>query len=289
MKKHWSFRYETAEAAVDFEYAGDLWITDITSLSGNTVSISESQSVNQVGATITANAIQPRDLTVDGAIAFNVEASRAALLAAVLPGVPARFYYTDRNDKTVYLEGYPRQTPVISNDEVSPHFQFVLHCPFPYWISEDDNILSTTGLTSLFSFPGSFDTGVTFKLSEIIELLIVNAINQGNTEMGFDVTFRATNTVVNPRVVHIDSQQYIGLDYTMASGDAVRVSTRPGKKGAWLIQGGVETKRLDLVDVDSNMNMILQPGDNLFGYEADAGKSYLQIIFNFPKGVYAGV
>ena len=263
---------------------GDSFVTDIPALSTVDVSISEAQGVGQVGATATEASIQPKTITVSGAVR-NAPA-RAALLAAVLPGVPARLTMVDGSARR-YLEGIPSKSPEISNRRGVQPFQFAFRCSYPYWRGEErPNSLS--GLTALFRFP--VNLAGTWRISSRSSDVFSTVDHPGNMPASFTLRFSARTQVTNPEVYHLESGSFIRLITTMEIGDTIEVSTVYGSKGAWLIsEDGVSTNVFRLLDIDSDLSMQLRPGVNTFRVEADAGKDGLDVTLFAPKGVWAGV
>ena len=60
-----------------------------------------------------------------------------------------------QNGESWYIDGAPKRTPEFSDGSVVQDFQFVLHCPYPYWRSTADGSAQVAGLTKLFQFPCS--------------------------------------------------------------------------------------------------------------------------------------
>ena len=84
MNRDTIFVYTAGTNSVTFAYKSPLWITSITGASGNDVAVSESQGAGQVGSTISNQSVQPRDITINGAVLAAVEANRRGILACVL-------------------------------------------------------------------------------------------------------------------------------------------------------------------------------------------------------------
>ncbi|MBQ8647395.1 MAG: phage tail family protein, partial [Oscillospiraceae bacterium] len=178
---------------------GDSFVTDIPNLSAVDATISEAQGVGQVGATATDASIQPKSITVSGAVR-NAPA-RAALLAAVLPGVPARLTFVDGSTRR-YLEGIPSKSPEISNRRGVQAFQFTLRCSYPYWRGEESPS-SLAGLSALFSFPCSL--AGEWKISSRSTDVFSTVESPGNMPASFTVRFCARTQVTDPEIYHLES------------------------------------------------------------------------------------
>lgn len=127
MNRDTIFVYTAGTNSVTFAYKSPLWVTSITGASGNDVAVSESQGAGQVGSTISNQSVQPRDITINGAVLAAVEANRRGILACVLPGVTGRLTVI-QNGESWYIDGAPKRTPEFSDGSVVQDFQFVLHC-----------------------------------------------------------------------------------------------------------------------------------------------------------------
>ena len=113
-------------------YDSALWVTEITGASSNSVAISETQGAAQVGSTISSQSVQPKDITVNGAVLKELEKNRRAILACIAPGNTGRLTIRQGGEGW-YIEGAPKTTPVFSDGSKVQSFQFVLHCPYPYF------------------------------------------------------------------------------------------------------------------------------------------------------------
>ena len=112
MNRDTIFVYTAGTNSVTFAYKSPLWVTSITGASGNDVAVSESQGAGQVGSTISNQSVQPRDITINGAVLAAVEANRRGILACVLPGVAGRLTVI-QNGESWYIDGAPKRTPLL--------------------------------------------------------------------------------------------------------------------------------------------------------------------------------
>lgn len=279
------FLYENALGGlVVFRRGGDCIISDMTSVSSVDTQISEAQGVGQTGATATAASIQPRTLTVNGAV--RSPAARAALLAAVLPGVSARLTMLAGGERR-YLEGIPSKSPDIANNRGVQKFQFSFRCSYPFWRGED---IATTlaALAPKFSFPCSL--AGSWYISRYATSAFAVAENTGNMPAPLTVRFYARTQVIDPEIYHLESGSYIRINATMEIGDEITVSTVYGQKGATRTRPGGEPENVfRLLDIGSDLSMQLRPGTNTYKYDAADGKSGLDVTILAPKGVWAGV
>lgn len=267
-----------------FGRTSDHILSEISGMSQVSATVAETQGVGQVGATAAGASIQPKTITVNGTV--RTAAGRAALLAAVLPGVPAALAMVDGAKKYI-IEGIPEKSPEVSSNDGPQSFQFALRCSYPYWHGPSARSL-LSGLSARFHFPTSLAGH--WYISRYTSEAFCTVTNPGNIASDLTLQFRARTQVTNPRVYHLESESYIQLNTTLNIGDTITVSTVYGSKGAThSSQTGSETNAFRLLDIGSNLAMQLQPGVNTFRVTASAGADGLDVTLIAPKGVWAGV
>lgn len=264
-----------------------LWITSIVGASGNDVAISEAQGARQTGSTIGSQSVQPKDITVNGAALAAAEANRRGILACVLPGVSGRLTVV-QNGESWYIEGVPKRTPDFSDGSIVQAFQFVLHCPYPYWRSTAGGSTQVAGLAKLFRFPCSL--AGTWYISKYSESLFTVVENEGALAMEFDAVFTASSEVTDPELYHVERGTYIKLNKVMAAGETITVSTAYGRKGVMLrLADGTLANGFKYLDVGSDLNMQMDPGANTIRCDAANNREGLSVKIIMPKGVVPGI
>lgn len=284
-----NIKYESSGGVIEFTFASDFWITSIDGVSDVTVQISESQGVGQIGSTMTNQSVQPKTLTVNGALFGDVEANRRKLLDCVLPNEKGILTVL-KDGESWYLEGVPSKTPTVSDGYGVQEFQFSFRAPYPYWRSTSNISTQLAGITPMFRFP--FKTGKAFRLSKYTETYFTEIENSGNLPVGIDILFYASTEVENPGVFHVDTGTYIKLaDTKLSAGESVKISTVYGRRGVTFISsGGEESNGFRYLDKNSNLDMMLLPGKNTFRYIADDDNRIgLRVTITAPKGVVSGV
>ena len=269
------------------QYASPIWITDMTGVSSNNVQISEVQGAAQIGNTISNQSVQPKDITINGAVLKEAEINRSAILACVLPGVTGRLTVT-QGGKSWYIDGAPKSTPEFSNGSAAQTFQFSLHCPYPYFTSSEDGSSVVAGLTKLFQFPCGL--AGEWYVSKSSESLVSMVENTGASPIEFDVVFSAKAPVTNPEIYHVERGSYIRINKEMAAGETITVSTVYGHKGVVVrLPDSTQTNGFKYLDVGSDLNLQMDPGSNTIRGDAENGKSALSIKIVMPKGVVPGL
>ncbi|MEG1276061.1 MAG: phage tail family protein [Ruthenibacterium sp.] len=284
-----TFIYSGAQT-IHFSYAGEFWIEAVDGASSVSITVSKTQSVGQVGATQTAQTVEPRTIKIRGSYHGDVEANRRKLLDAVAPGVPATFTVT-QNGESWYLDGVPTKTPDCTDGPVVQEFQFSLYCPFPYWRSAAQELTPVSGLISLFKTP--FFTGGTWYISRI-DRNYKNVFNSGNVEMPFQVIFKAITDVTNPEIYLVEQRKYIRLGttarpYLLRANETALVSTAPDKSVKVTRADGTTENIFRNLDMKSDINAVLLPGDNLVRRAASTGEGGLRAYIRRDMGVCSGL
>ena len=117
MDKNTVITYKSAGGSIRFAVDGDFWITKISGIQTD-INMTTSQNVGQRGTSVNGQSVQPKKVTLGGALLGRcapLEAERRQLLAAVLPAEPARLTFELGGDESWYLEGWPTKTPVLSD------------------------------------------------------------------------------------------------------------------------------------------------------------------------------
>ena len=279
--------YEARGNSVTFCRDGPLWLTDIAGTSGTTVSISEAQGAGQIGSTISDQSVQPRDITFTGAVIAETELNRRGMLSCILPGVTGRLTVL-QNGESWYIDGAPKSTPEFSDGATVQDFQFTLHCPYPYWRSAEGGSTQIAGLTPLFKFP--FNTGGKWWISQYSQSLFATVTNHGSVPLEFDILLTAATKVKNPEIYHVERGTSIKINRIMAAGETFAISTVYGRKGATLtLADGTKENGFRYLDVTSDLNMQLDPGENTIRYDAENNREGLRVTIDAPKGVVPGV
>ena len=282
-----TFEYVTENGAVSFSEDSDFWITDIDGLSSNEITISETQGVNQIGSTRSSQSVRPRDLTVTGVLFGDLKENRRALLSCVSPMVPARFFIHE-DGESWYLEGTPKRTPVMEETAEMQQFQFILHCPYPYWRTADDANTLLAGIKALFKFP--FFTGGKWYISKYEASAFKRVLNDGDVAIDLTVELKAMAQVQAPEVLLVETGSMLRITKTLQAGESFTISTVYGSKRViYRHADGVEENGFRYLSSDSDMNMQLQPGVNTFRYDAADNREGLRVSVLAPRGVRAGV
>lgn len=247
-----------------------------------------SQSYGQTGKTITNQSVGERSITVTGAILRDLDANEALLKKLVRPLTAGRWCKTV-GSTVWYLDVVPAQTPIVSGGANLLNFQFKLKAAFPYWRTEDTARMLLGGMEPAW-FPTPVSTAGTFAISRYKHNMYTNFVNDGNAETAFTLYLQAAAKVKNPMLWNNGTRIFIRLNTTMQAHERAVICTADGNRGCrYYTAAGAEDNGFRLLDIDSDLWMMLTPGDNVLRMTADEGNENLTAIVTAPKGVASGV
>ena len=188
-----------------------------------------------------------------------------------------------------YLDVVPAQTPIVSGGANLLNFQFKLKAAFPYWRTEDTARMLLGGMEPAW-FPTPVSTAGNFAISRYKHNMYTNFVNDGNAETAFTLYLQAAAKVKNPMLWNNGTRTFIRLNTTMQAHERAVICTADGNRGCrYYTADGAEDNGFRLLDIDSDLWMMLTPGDNVLRMTADEGNENLTAIVTAPKGVASGV
>ena len=213
-----------------------------------------------------------------------VESNRIYLYKWITTKRWIRVYYrTPARD--VYADGYVEKVSgsLFSNPE---ELQVSIICPESYFKNTQGIIQNADYTEPLFEFPFAIEEeGIEISVYDRLQTVVIN--NESDDTMGIAIRLSAFGTVVNPRIYNRETLENIGLTFTMQESDVIEIQTEKGKKGVWLTRNGERTNIIN--SIKSGITWFqLEPGENLFTYEADVGLEFLKIEFLYNY-IYGGV
>lgn len=279
-----------AESGQRIRLAADsnFWITNLSGDDGLDITLTEQQSTGQIGKSLIGQSVGARTITVTGAIVRDLAASEALLRRIIRPMEAGRWIKTVDGENW-YLDVVPQHTPDISGGPNVLNYQFKLRAFYPYWrtVGTDKTLLG--GIEATW-FPTPVSTAGSFAISRYKQGLYTPVINSGNMETAFVLDLRAAARCKNPMLWHNGRRSYIKLCREMLPGERAVISTQDGERGCtYYAADGTAQNGFYLLDMDSDLWMCLDPGENVLRLTADEGRENLTAIIAAPKGVASNV
>lgn len=246
--------------------------------------------VNQVGETVTNTSLNTRKITIEGYVVAQSEDEMSALKrrlnSFVNPQDAIDLFYSDYVIRFLPDESVKYSVAYAENNDVFAKFQIVGTAPNPLFADTDERQTTFATTTPMFHFPLIIsedlpEKGIVF--GKRTETLIVNVVNEGSVAVGMRIVFKSNGTVVNPKLININTQEELILTKTLVAGEEIVINTNIGEKS---VKGRIGSesyinyymyKRID------SPWLQLEIGDNLFRYDADEGVDNLDIFVYFTN------
>lgn len=246
--------------------------------------------VNQVGATITSTSLETRKVVIEGWIVAQSESEMSSLKqklnSFVNPQEAIDLLYSNYIIRFFPNESVKYSIAYNENNDMFAKFQITGTCPNPLFADVSERQMTFVSTAPTFHFPLIIskdlpDKGIVF--GKRTKSLIVDVINNGSVAIGMRIVFRANGTVVNPRLINVNTQEELVIAKTLVADEEVVVNTNIGEKSVRGRVGNAEfTNYYMHKQIDSSW-LQLEVGDNLFRYDADEGVDNLDIFVHFTN------
>ena len=235
----------------------------------------QAQGINQVGSTIQSSNVQSRPVVVNGYIVgHSYVSSKDQLLSIIRPDLSAKLYADD-----YYLDVRPTATPVIGPESFFAPFQFSLIAAYPYWQKDSSASATLSGVRKSFKFPWNISRP--YRFGEVISAAFINIYNEGQVPIPYTVTFSAIDTVVSPKLIEADTNEYLLLNKSLVAGEKVVVEITHERT---YVNSSVDGECRGALDLGSSF-FRLKVGDNVIKPEATSGKSNLNVKIDFAAEI----
>ena len=270
------FRYVNENGySITFDYAGGFLISKPSGIDTLSVSLSQAQGIDQVGATIQSTNIQPRPVTIVGCLVGDAQdVNKNKLLSVVRPDIGGKLYAND-----YYLSVYPTATPVIEPKDRLARFQFSLLAPYPYWCKDDSASATLSGIQKLFKLPCNFSK--TYRFGELMQTQFMNVANRGQVPIPYTATFVAKGDVANPKITNATTGKFLLIKKTLVSGERLVVEITHERT---YVTSSVDGDCRGALSLSSNL-FRLDVGDNVLKPEAASGLENMQVEIDFATEI----
>lgn len=277
---------------IEIAYSFPYFLQSINGTDGANANITKIKGVGQDGTTITNVNLSDRNLQILGSIKGETKEEiakyRAKLLQVFNPKIKGWLQY-EYGDIKRRIRCQVENAPTLSKQNKSFKYQdflIDLIAPSPYWQDINTTKEEVAIWRGAFEFPLELlEEGIEIGFRE--PSLIANVYNAGDVACGMKIQFKALATVVNPSLFNVNTREYLKINKTMETGEIITVTTHFQNKKVELNKNGVISNAFNWIDLNSTF-LQLEPGDNLFRYDADEGIDNLEVsIWYTPQ--YLGV
>ena len=231
-------------------------------------------------------------LDIDNSPDWWIEEKRQELFRVFNPKMnPMKITFKTQSGKEYYLTANLEGAPSLPQDYENSNeawqnglLQFT--CGEPLIYSTEDTATNIANWIANFSFDLEIpEDGIELEYRE--QSLIQNVINDGSSEIGMDITFKALADVLNPQLINVNTYEFLKLNFQMLAGDVIQVVTSKGHRSITLTRNNQFFNIFNAFTLDSTF-LQLRTGDNLFRYDAEEGIDFLEILIKH-RNSFVGV
>ena len=244
--------------------------------------------VNQIGVSITSTSLKERSITVIGWIIADTEEEMDERKQFLNRYFDPR-YEIDVMYKNYFLRFVPDNTVKYGtsekeNNDTIVQFQIKGTCADPLFSEINGSKETIAATIATFHFPliistNLYERGIVFGYRQ--PSLTAKVTNKGAVEVGMKIVFKAIGELTNPRLIDVDTREFVAIEKSMVAGEEIVINTNVGEKS---IQGKIGNEDYSnyfmYKDLDSTW-LQLRLGDNLFRYDADSGLDNLEVYLYF--------
>lgn len=269
---------------LDLSSERNIVITRIDGLTPPNASIVTTNVAAHDGSKYNSAKVEQRNIVIYLRLTNEVEKTRILLYKYFRIKQYCKIYYTNES-RDVYCEGYVEafeNDRFVMNNEV----QISIICPSPWFKELDEIVFNMSQVLSTFEFPFAVEEqGMEF--STLSENILTEVINSGDVDTGIILELSAIGEVINPRIYNADTREMLGLNFTMVSGDLIKISTVRGNKYVKLLREGVETNIINLLMGNPDWFQ-LPVGASNFTYDCTSGREFFAVKF-IGQNLFEGV
>lgn len=262
------FRYVNDNGdSVTFDFGGGYLISKPNGIDSVSVDMGTAVGINQAGVIVQTTHVQERPVTISGIlVGENQAAKKERLVSVIRPDIKGRLYADD-----YYLIVYPTETPTIEASGNHARFQFSLSAAYPYWVQDNEQTATLSGVAKRFKLPWNISRP--YRFGEIVQAKFINIRNSGQTVIPCTITFRALDAVETPWLEDAKSDRTLKLNKSLVTGEIVTIEVTYERIN---VTSTVDGECRGALDIASNL-FELQTGDNVWKPGAESGLENLQI------------
>lgn len=246
--------------------------------------------VNQIGESLVGTSLGTRDITIEGWVVTQenpliMRSLKSKLNRLINPSESFELLYEEYTLNVTFDATVSYAKSDAENNDTLCKFQLtgVAFDPMFRYTQDEISVFATT--TPMFHFPfvisRSLDEGGLI-FGKRSDSLIVSVLNEGDLSVGVKVVFNAKGDLSNPQLINILTQERLQITKNLSFGEVVEVYTSIGSKR---IQGKLPSDAgwinyFQYFSLQSDW-IQLQPGENLFRYDAESGLDNLEVTMYF--------
>lgn len=156
-----------------------------------------------------------------------------------------------------------------------------LLCPSPYFMDSTETIATLQNWDKLFKFPLEIPDGTGIEFGSKNNATAIEIENNSHISYGLTITFIANGTVENPTLKNTKTNETMKLNYTMALGEKIIVTTYNNEKSITHIDSSGNETNITNSLVFGTKFLQAPNGVNKYITQADTGSSNLDCSISY--------
>ena len=248
-------------------------ITEIEGLNPPESTINTSEIALMDGQLYNSAKVNMRVINVAFAIEYQAAKNRIEVYRVLKSKHPIRLYYKSEY-RNVFIDGYISSID-ITMFEMKQVVTCSILCPAPYFKDAQEIINELSSIIAMFHFPFASTAEPQLLFGYIDPVANVAVENLGDIETGLIIEIYAHGAVSDPKIYNYMTGEFIGLNFSMQTGDLITIDTRSGEKTITLLRNAVTTNIFNYLMKNSTW---LQLGSNGSVYTYDLGSGLLENV-----------
>lgn len=244
----------------------------------------ETKGINQDGARKDGSTLNPRSISIELTIAAHTHEElidlKRKITAVCSPKKEITLRYVDINIREIIAT--PLKVPYFSEiHKNASKCLLYFKCYDPYWSDVLQIKNDIAKWFDAFIFPCEFlQEGIELGYRDPIK--IVNVRNDGDHKCDMFIKILAKGNVERPKIMNVDTGEYIALNMVMHEGEIIEIRTEYGNKSITSIINGQRKSIWSKKDYRS-VFFSLYPGDNPIKYDADDNINNMDVTIYYKE------
>lgn len=236
-------------------------------LSGLSVSVNTSQSIDQIGETVDSLLVPAKSCTVSGFIQGDGTEGKKQLIDVIRPLEKGTITVNNEYRIDVVVS----DAPTVSRERMFPSFDFGVTAPYPFWYKVAATTTPVFGSVGTFRFPWCI--AKPYRFGVVVKSFFSTIVNNGQVPTFFDLDITANGEAKNPVFTNVDTGDFLKLNKTFAVGERASISISPdGVSAVSSLAGDIQ----GLIDIESTL-FSFPPGETVMKYDAEENRENLTI------------
>jgi len=237
------------------------------------------------GSTYQGSTVSERSIEINAQYDRDYQRNRDFLFKVFQPKSAGTLIYEEGEEKREI--SYRVESLDVGEKGVVRDIAIALLCDNPYFSSSVNTVVLMSGTVSNFEFLHEFqEKGEELGTIKNEKIKIIN--NESTADkIGMTIYIRAIGAVVNPKILNVQTQEYIEVDCEMQAGDIITITTETNNKNI-LLTRGKETININAYIEDDSEFLQLSSGINTLQYSSAVGTENMYVEIKYKKR-YLGV